>query len=94
MELIDREQLLERAKQTAYYFAIKGILTEIPTVEAVLVVHGRWVKHKKITGFVYCSVCEDVYIDAAWLADGKWGYCPNCGARMDVPNLDTEGGAT
>lgn len=45
--------------------------------------HGQWKKHTKIRGFVYCSACRDVYLDEEWLADGKWGYCPNCGAKMD-----------
>lgn len=45
---------------------------------------GRWEKHKNIRGFVYCSACRDVYLDGEWLADGKWTYCPNCGAKMEV----------
>ena len=52
------------------------------TADVVEVKHGRWEKHKTMHGFVYCSACKDVYLDAEWLADGKWGYCPNCGADM------------
>lgn len=58
-------------------------LYELPTADVVPVVHGRWVGHTRIHGFVYCSACKDVYLDEEWLRDGKWGYCPNCGARMD-----------
>ena len=50
-----------------------------PTVE---VVHGRW-EHTEHYGFLRCSKCKDVYVEDEWLADGKWGYCPNCGAKMD-----------
>ena len=50
-----------------------------PTVE---VVHGRW-EQAKYHGFLRCSECKDVYIYDAWVADGKWNYCPNCGAKMD-----------
>lgn len=50
--------------------------------------HGKWEKHTTIHGFVYCSACKDVYLDKEWLADGKWGYCPNCGALMDGGNED------
>ena len=54
-------------------------LEEMPTVDAVEVVHGRWidvalrftqVKEK-------CSVCGGVVY-----AHG-FNYCPNCGAKMD-----------
>lgn len=45
--------------------------------------HGRWKKHKTIHGFVYCSNCKDVYLNAEWLVDGKWTFCPHCGAKMD-----------
>lgn len=44
---------------------------------------GRWEKHRTMHGFVYCSNCKDVYLDEEWLVDGKWGFCPNCGAKME-----------
>ena len=43
---------------------------------------GEWVKCGRIHGFVYCSNCRDVYLAPEWLADGKWTFCPNCGAKM------------
>ena len=46
------------------------------------VVHGRWEK-AEYHGFLRCSECKDVYIDDTWVADGKWNYCPNCGAKKD-----------
>lgn len=57
----------------------------IPTVDAVEVVRGRWEK-SEYNGFVRCDKCKDVYIDESWLTDGKWNYCPNCGAKMDGGN--------
>ena len=59
-----------------------GFLQESPTVDAVEVVHGRWVRrivdHEK-PGYwkEECSICGfdgDAY---AFL------YCPSCGAKMD-----------
>lgn len=35
--------------------------------------HGRW---DADMGGVWCSVCGEY-------SEGEWGYCPNCGARMD-----------
>lgn len=62
--------------------AIKCFVEQMPTVEAVEVVHGRWEK-AEYNGFLRCDKCKDVYINEEWLADGKWNYCPNCGAKMD-----------
>ena len=70
---------VEAAKATRAI--IKG-LKIMPTVDAVEVVHGRWEK-AEYHGFLRCSECKDVYIDDTWVADGKWNYCPNCGAKMD-----------
>lgn len=58
-----------------------------PTVDAVEVVHGRWLDGKLnyITlsrGNHICSNCRS--------ATGvvKFNYCPNCGAKMDGGNED------
>ena len=46
-------------------------------IEISLVRHGRWVDTD--SEFAQCSLCKyPVY--AAWNATN---YCPNCGARMD-----------
>ena len=56
-----------------------------PTVDAVEVVHGRWVDH--MVRDWRCSVCEkkvpkQVRFDG-YCYDDKLNYCPNCGAKMD-----------
>ncbi len=59
-----------------------------PTVDAVEVVHGRWIfKHNPITDpkkyfiRIVCSKCN--------LHTGQTSnYCPNCGAKMDGGNED------
>ena len=56
-------------------------INEAPTVDAVEVVHGRWVDEYP---YVRCSECN-----AEWLncrTDNEpmlFYYCPNCGAKMD-----------
>jgi hypothetical protein len=53
-------------------------LCDMPTVDAVEVVRGRWIED------TYCSNCR-------WFAEDEEGhivqsfhnYCPNCGAKMD-----------
>ena len=51
-----------------------------PTVDAVEVVHGRWLIHKgHFHDYAECSLCgEDCGKDTAM----AFNYCPNCGADM------------
>lgn len=65
-------------------------LEEAPIVDAVEVVHGRWIKTNKYDedSSVQCSKClmEFDYIDGVcYLVTGSElpHYCPNCGAKMD-----------
>lgn len=84
------------------FSAIRAI-EELPAVEAVPVVHGRWVK---VPGYATpggdpvwkCSECgKGVHVYGiehgtygAEVADGQWVSCPNCGARMDGERMDDE----
>ena len=67
----------------------EGIVDEMPTVDAVEVVHGHWVSLTDCANAgVYCSVCnKKVYKeDYAWCNRKnklRSNYCPNCGAKMD-----------
>lgn len=64
---------------------IRG-LTQAPTVDAVEVVHGRWIG--ETGGYMWrqnCSVCnEPVYNKMK----PYYNYCPYCGAKMDGGNED------
>ncbi len=62
---------------------IIGVLEEVPTVEAVPVRHGKWLKaygdHEAFgvrPFYRYCSKCNEATVF-------PYNYCPNCGARMD-----------
>ena len=66
----------------------RKLMEEAPAVDAVEVVHGRWIhKHfDDVCGGWYnewhCSVCNGrVY-------EKGFNYCPNCGAKMDGGNED------
>lgn len=67
-------------------------IEEAPTIDAVPVVHGRWVNFYGDFSIAECSECEsqfEVTFDdesngALW--DGFrqfYNYCPTCGAKMD-----------
>ena len=55
---------------------------DAPTVDAVEVVHGRWM-HKG-AWHIECSECRYIL---AHIGEAK-NYCPNCGAKMDGGNED------
>lgn len=55
---------------------------EAPTVDAVEVVHGRWILADDGDGDV-CSVCGTDFCNIIY-ETGNWNYCPNCGAKMEA----------
>ena len=62
--------------------AFDDALQDAQTVDAVEVVHGRWVNNKD--DYPECDKCGympqyDHMIDDIWYSP----YCPNCGAKMD-----------
>ena len=74
-------------------------IERIPAVDAVPVVHGRWIADSD--GLPVCSVCDEVamqrlYCDTlhkTWRYDVrlvKTPYCPECGAKMDGERRDSE----
>ena len=81
--LIDYYYLAEKiecpGEPLVYWYDIEAA----PTVDAVEVVHGRWVSvpHKLAR---VCSVCnrDEPYKFADIDAD-VYDYCPHCGAKMD-----------
>lgn len=54
-----------------------GDIDTIPRVDAVEVVHGRWIVPKipHITVVGICSECGK-------MSDRNYNFCPNCGADM------------
>ena len=65
-------------------------LSHLPTVDAVEVVHGRWL-YDSGSGKYFCSSCDEYAL--SFKKDTLYGgdlyevcltdYCPNCGAKMD-----------
>lgn len=58
------------------------LINKLPTVDAVEVVHGRWI-HKG-AWHIECSECNYIL---AHIGEAK-NYCPYCGAKMDGGNED------
>lgn len=89
MRLIDADPLEYQAKECvenewdqkaapiSWAHAEESFLRRIedaPTVDAVPVVHGRWIYHDD--GVITCSECENAESSDSY-------YCRYCGAKMD-----------
>ena len=61
----------------------RKLIEDAPTVDAVEVVHGRWIYHLDdlfpIESTQECSVCHEHELCTLF----NESYCPNCGAKMD-----------
>lgn len=92
MPLIDRDLFIDEyckccphpcSKDSNAHCGAVARLFMIPTVDAVPVVHGRWmpVDHDGSWRVDKCSICNRRmhYVDY----DQPYQYCPNCGAKMD-----------
>ena len=87
-DLIDREAVREFIKSyshsTDVVYHMEKHLYEVPTIDAVPVVHGRWKKYPDC-GVTVCSACgwsiEECFYDPTTLK--PYPYCPNCGAKME-----------
>ena len=85
--LIDANALMDDVEMDGALYACLGAVDDVrflvdsqATVDAVEVVHGRWIW--TITGeedyeqYYRCSKCNDH-------SYSEYNYCPNCGAKMD-----------
>lgn len=60
-----------------------------PTVDAVEVVHGRWLLEREPDGKPYCFHCSVCDGDFSYIGiTTAYNYCPNCGAKMDGGKKD------
>ena len=83
-DAISRSAAIEALNQHSYesfsdYNTTVELLNELPSIDAVSVVHGRWIYGITLNHeWRRCSEClvsQDIF--------GCFTYCPNCGARMD-----------
>ena len=87
-ELIDREAVREFIKSyshsTDVVYHMEKHLYEVPTIEAVPVVHGEWIFQGTggSMGTKTCSVCGYQSWQSKMRMDNMGNYCPKCGARM------------
>ena len=87
MRLIDADKLMEyvKGRKTRNYpkGELEWTIEQLPTIEAVPAVHGRWLIKEDESCFAtwdYCSVCGFTMGFAGSSHYAK--FCPNCGAKM------------
>ena len=86
LDMLDHERkvLIEQGRLGAEHIVVhhaRRMIEDLPAVEAVPVVHGRWIDENPddfLDPRMRCSICTG--IESPLL---KWRYCPNCGAKMD-----------
>ena len=63
------------------------IVDAVPSADVMPIRHGHWIEQQLKYNLYKCSACEKVCF-AELLGDKVvlYGYCPNCGARMDGGN--------
>lgn len=96
IRLIDANALTEYFKRLARSLAnarcfsaadaVRGAAEKVasaPTIDAVAVVHGRWVRDEANENWFACSVCKGE--NGPWnrFAECTYKFCPWCGAKMD-----------
>ena len=80
-----RKAILKADPKLAY------CIDSIPGVDAVPVVHGRWITRnrqaeKMSQGDKLYTVIKNSCSECYHESDYCWNYCPNCGAKMDGGN--------
>lgn len=86
----ERKALIEQGRLGAEHIVVhhaRRLIEDLPAVDAVPVVHARWIPHKTPSGretiFERCSACKQ-----PTLVTRETPYCPWCGAKMDGERRD------
>lgn len=81
-DLISRKAILKLLDENFVVF--RAEFEKLPSVDAVPVVHGKWVEETDRLYHWHCSECKQV-----WGIVAKFmNYCPNCGAKMEMEDTD------
>lgn len=88
-EYIEKVALIRKARHLFgsewYAERVVSLVESQPVVDVAPVRRGHWIKCGYACGEAEfeCSHCHEI----EWRAN-ETDYCPNCGARMEVPNDD------
>ena len=68
------EQWAEHGYDVIHWTGIKAMLETQPAVDAVPVVHGRWIDRGSLSCRCSCCGCK---------SNAEYNFCPRCSAQMD-----------
>lgn len=85
-QYVDKEKLYQYMDNEVEWIENKDrllaleVVSEFEEENVAPVPRGKWVG-KPIAGYcnIRCSKCGEIYY-----SKGKWNYCPQCGAKMDL----------
>lgn len=94
MRLIDGDALLKNIRRAVYPSDLTTTIAvgiceshvkDMPTIDAVPVVHGRpvWINPFDPGAKVCTWRCSSICSICGEYVAASWKYCPNCGAKMD-----------
>lgn len=97
MRLIDADVLMPNAEYKGKYDTVNAYdIVNCPTIEAEPVRHGKWIRGDLVEIVfiteVYlwkCSECGEEFKEIENNI-GHYHYCTNCGAEMDLDEVDDE----
>lgn len=93
MRLIDADVLkgtiVQNYRKEFFGSILWNILDNMPTIDAVPVMHGQWVSAHEMMPPEYhhrkqCSMCGRWALQDYLGREHLSHYCPNCGAKMDL----------
>ena len=69
-----------RNKGVLHYDDLMAVIADVPSVDAVEVVHGEWEPHPYHPGLVRCSKCKEQIIPEDMVDEEI--YCSKCGTKL------------
>ena len=93
---IERREALMVGDKLVSVDAMKSFIKNRQAADVAPVRHGYWISLTECANEgVYCSICKK----KVWKSDYAWcskksrnklqsNYCPNCGAKMDLDDLE------
>ena len=82
-DLMSKGELFNKLATVQTLGEAYGVIQEMPTVDAVPAIHGKWQVNRLDDAYYVCTVCKKVTRIPRYVGGMLYAYCPHCGALMD-----------